>query len=307
MSQSTVSFVLNNTRGQTIPEETRRRVLEAARKLDYRPRASARSLAAGRSDVVLLALPGLPISSNLSRFIEQLAAALAEHGLSLVTHLSEGHGRPLPDLCAAVDASAVISLIPFDEETTEALHRAGAEVVLGTGSQARAELQEIGRLQAQYLMSLGHGRLGYARPGEHPTQFRVQERLRGVAAACAEHGLAEPVALEVEMDGLKAALAVDEWTDAAVTAVCAYNDETAMAVLAGMHLRGLRAPDDIAVIGVGDIAAAQVSIPPLSTIGLDYAETGQELAEAILESLAGREAAPHEGLSRPRLVRRASA
>jgi DNA-binding LacI/PurR family transcriptional regulator len=307
VSQSTVSFVLNNTRGQTIPEETRRRVLDAAKKLDYRPRASARSLAAGRSDVVLLALPGLAISANLSRFIEQLAAALAEHGLSLVTHLAEGHGRPLPDLCAAVDASAVISLIPFDEDTTEALHRAGAEVVLGTGSQARTELQQIGRLQAEHLIGLGRSRLGYARPGEHPTQFRVRERLRGVVAACAEHGLAEPVALEVEMDSPKAALAVDQWTDASVTGVCGYNDETAMAVLAGMHLRGLRAPDDIAVIGVGDIAAAQVSIPPLSTIGLDYAETGRELAQAIMESLAGRNAAPHDGLSRPRLVRRASA
>jgi DNA-binding LacI/PurR family transcriptional regulator len=307
VSQSTVSFVLNNTPGQTIPEETRRRVLEAAKKLDYRPRASARSLAAGRSDVVLLALPGLPISANLSRFIEQLAAALAEHGLSLVTHLAEGHGRPLPDLCAAVDASAVISLIPFDEETTEALHRAGAEVVLGTGAQARAELQEIGRLQAQHLIGLGRRRLGYARPGENPTAFRVQERLAGVAAACAEHGLPQPVALEVEMDGVKAALAVDQWTDEAVTAVCAYNDETAMAVLAGMHLRGLRAPDDIAVIGVGDIAAAQVSIPPLSTIGLDYEETGRELAQAILDSLAGGKPAPQDSLSRPRVVRRASA
>ncbi len=307
VSQSTVSFVLNNTRGQTITEETRRRVLEAAKKLDYRPRASARSLAAGRSDVVLLALPGLPISANLSRFIEQLAAALAEHGLSLVTHLAEGHGRPLPDLCAAVDASAVISLIPFDEETTEALHRAGAEVVLGTGSQARAELQLIGRLQAEHLISLGRSRLGYALPAEHPTQFRVQERMRGVAAACAERGLAEPVALEVAMDGAQAALAVDQWTDASVTAVCAYNDETAMAVLAGMHRRGLRAPDDIAVIGVGDIAAARVSIPPLTTIGLDYGETGRELAQAILDSLAGGESALQDGLSRPRLVRRASA
>jgi DNA-binding LacI/PurR family transcriptional regulator len=307
VSQSTVSFVLNGTPGQTIPEETRRRVLDAVKKLDYRPRASARSLAAGRSDVVLLALPGVPISANLSGFIEQLAAALAEHGLSLVTHLAEGHGRPLPDLCAAVDASAIISLIPFDEETTEALHRAGAQVVLGTGSQARTELQAIGRLQAEHLISLGRRRLGYGLPGEHPTQFRVQERLRGVAAACAEHGLPEPVALEVAMDGAEAALVVDQWTEASVTAVCAYNDETAMAVLAGMHRRGLRAPDDIAVIGVGDIAAARVSIPPLTTIGFDYGETGRELAQAILESLAGREPAPQDGLARPRLVRRASA
>ena len=81
-----------------------------------------------------------------------------------------------------------------------------------------------------------------------------------------------------------------------------------MAVLAGMHLRGLLAPDDIAVIGVGDIPAAQVSIPALTTIGFDYGETGRELAQAILENLSGREAAaPQDGLSRPRLVRRASA
>ena len=41
----------------------------------------------------------------------------------------------------------------------------------------------------------GRDRLGYALPGEHATQFRVQERLRGVAAACAERGLAAPIAL----------------------------------------------------------------------------------------------------------------
>lgn len=307
VSQSTVSFVINDTPGQTIPEETRRRVLEAAKRLDYRPRASARSLAAGRSDVVLLALPELPISANLSRFIEQLAAALAERGLSLVTHLAEGHGRPLPDLCAAVDASAVITLIPFDEETTDALRRAGAEVVLGTGNQARVELQAIGRLQAEHLISLGRGRLGYALPGRQPTQFRVRERLRGVADACAAHGLAQPVALEVDMDGPAAARAVEQWTGASVTAVCAYNDETAMAVLAGMHLRDLRAPEDIAVIGVGDIAAAQVSIPPLSTIGFDYEEAGREVARSVIDGLAGGKPTPPEGLSRPQLVRRASA
>ena len=306
VSQTTVSFVLNDTPGQTIPEETRRRVLDAAKRLDYRPRASARALAAGRSDVVLLALPGLPISANLSRFIEQLAAALAEHGLSLVTHLAEGHGRPLPDLCAAVDASAVISLIPFDEETTEALHRAGAAVVLGTGSQARAELQEIGRFQAQHLIGQGRGRLGYALPEQHATQWRVQERLSGVAAACAERGLAEPLALEVEMDGARAAPAVDRWIQASVTAVCAYNDETAMAVLAGMHLRGLRAPDDIAVIGVGDTAATRVSIPALSTVSLDYAETGRELALAVVASLDGAPPTPPDSFSHPRLIRRAS-
>lgn len=307
MSQTTVSFVLNDTRGQTIPEETRRRVLEAAKRLDYRPRGSARSLAAGRSDVVLLALPGVPISANLSRFIEQLAAALAEHGLSLVTHLSEGHGRPLPDLCAAVDASAVISLIPLDEETSAALERAGAEVVLGAGSQARAELQEVGRVQAQHLIDSGCERIAYALPAEHAAQFRVRERLRGVAEACADHGLPEPLALNVDMSAEQAASVVDRWVGAGVTGVCAYNDELAMAVLAGLHARGLRAPEDLAVVGVGDLPAAQVCIPPLSTVAFDYARTGRDLARVLVESLEGETPTPQQSISSPRLVRRASA
>jgi DNA-binding LacI/PurR family transcriptional regulator len=79
-----------------------------------------------------------------------------------------------------------------------------------------------------------------------------------------------------------------------------------MAVLAGMHLRGLRAPDDIAVIGVGDTAATRVSIPALSTVSLDYAETGRELALAVVASLDGAPPTPPDSFSHPRLIRRAS-
>ena len=50
-----------------------------------------------------------------------------------------------------------------------------------------------------------------------------------------------------------------------------------------------------------------MSIPPLSTIGFDYAETGRELALAIVEGLAGGNPAPQGSLSRPRLIPRASA
>ena len=218
VSQTTVSFVLNGTPGQTIPEPTRRRVLEAARRLDYRPRASARALASGRSDVVLLALPGLPISANLSRFIEvPLAAALAEHGLSLVTHLAEGHGRALPDLCAAVDASAVVSLMPFDEETeagpAPGRRRGHASAGEAGPVRAPADRPAPGR---RHVIGLGRGRLGYALPAEHATQWRVQERLRGVAAACAEQGLPEPVALPVAPDPRRAAQSVDQWVNASV-------------------------------------------------------------------------------------------
>src|SRR3954471_9609606 len=153
VSRTTVSFVLNDKPGLSIPEETRKRVLDAARRLDYRPRASARSLAAGRSDVVLFAIPDLPIGAGISRFAEELAAALAHLGLTLVTHLAGAHGRPLPDVCATVGATAVVGFVSFDADTVRALHRAGAQVVLPSPTEHIADaMLPIGRVQARHLI-----------------------------------------------------------------------------------------------------------------------------------------------------------
>jgi DNA-binding LacI/PurR family transcriptional regulator len=78
VSRSTVSFVLNGTKGQTIPEPTWQRVLEAAARLRYAPSAEARTLSRGRSDVVLLYQPPqLPMSADIGALVEFLAAEFA--------------------------------------------------------------------------------------------------------------------------------------------------------------------------------------------------------------------------------------
>ncbi|ROO87335.1 LacI family transcriptional regulator [Actinocorallia herbida] len=307
VSQTTVSFVLNNRPGQTIPEETRRRVLEAARQLDYRPHASARALAAGRSDIVLLAVPDLPIGQGISSFIEGLASALAEHNLNLVTHLAGAHGRSLPDVCAAVSASAVVGFGAFDADTVQALHRAGADVVLPTLPDRDAPMMEpVGRLQAEHLIAHGHRRLGYALPA-HPGLFPMaEERLQGAVAACADAGAEPPLALTVSLDLDSGAQAVGRWRENGVTAVCAFNDETAMAVLAGMRAHGLAAPGDMAVIGADDIAAARLTAPPLTSVSFDLRQVVERRAAAVVAALAGeRRADPGSDID-PRIVLRES-
>ncbi|MGW7133433.1 LacI family DNA-binding transcriptional regulator [Streptomyces bobili] len=211
VSQATVSYVLNNRADQPISEETRRRVLEAARNLDYRPHASARTLAAGRSDIALLSIPDLPIGSGISRFVEQLAGELAEHGLTLVTHITGAHGRPLPDICAAVGASIVIGFDSFDQDTAQALRRAGAEVVLpASDAKLPSAMGPIGRMQAEHLIGRGHQRLGYALPG-HPGMLPMaQERLHGATEACLTAGIGLPVALSTSLDPASAAAAVGQ-------------------------------------------------------------------------------------------------
>lgn len=306
VSQTTVSFVLNNRPGQSISEETRRRVLEAARSLDYRPHASARTLAAGRSDIVLLSVPDLPIGAGISHFVEQLATALAEHGLTLVTHLAGAHGRPLPDVCAAVGASVVVGFGTFDRDTVQALYRAGATLVLPPDGDDASAMRPIGRLQAEHLISCGHRRIGYAMP-EHPGLLPMAEqRLLGAREACADAGIDPPVVAATDLRVADAAAAVARWTERSVTGVCAFNDETAIAVLAGMREHGLTAPSDLAVIGVDDIPTAPLSCPPLTTVGFDLDEVVRHRAEAIVTGLAGGEDQPTRVTFRPRVVLRST-
>jgi DNA-binding LacI/PurR family transcriptional regulator len=287
VSQTTVSFVLNDKPGHSIPEATRLRILDVARQLDYRPHGSARALAAGRSDIVLLSVPDLPIGGAISRFIEEMASALADQGLALVTHLAGAHGRPLADVCATVNASVVIGFTSFDEDTVQALYRAGADVVLPSHFSHDEAERPVGRLQAEHLIGRGHRRIGYAMPAHPGLREMAEGRLEGVTDACA-------------------AAAVGEWTSRSVTAVCAFNDETAIALLAGMREQGLAAPADLAVIGVDDIPTARLAAPPLTTVGFDLREAGQRRAEMVMASLAGRE--PRRAAQQHwKLVERASA
>ncbi|NUP31122.1 MAG: LacI family DNA-binding transcriptional regulator [Streptomycetaceae bacterium] len=306
VSQTTVSFVLNNRPGQSIPEETRQRVLEAARRLDYRLNASARSLAAGRSDIVLLAVPDLPIGSGITRFIEGLAAALAEHGLTLVTHLEGAHGRALPDVCASVGASAVIGFGPFAPDVAEALRRAGAHAVVPSGRTEQFTMHPIGRLQAEHLIGRGHERIGYVRPA-HPGLVRMaNERLRGVKDACRAAELPAPVVVSTGLETAEAAEAVAQLRAESVTGVCAFNDETAIAVLAGMREHGLTAPGDMAVIGVDDIPTARLAAPPLTTTVFRLDEVVRRRAERLVAELTGAEPRPLKPRIDPEIVQRSS-
>ncbi|MBR7833772.1 LacI family DNA-binding transcriptional regulator [Actinospica durhamensis] len=306
VSRTTVSYVLNNRPGEVIPEDTRRRVLEAAERLAYRPRASARTLAGGRSDIVVLSIPDLPIGPSISRFVEELATSLAKHGLTLFTHLMSAHGRPLADVCATVEAAAVLGFGSFEPETVAALQRLGVAMVEPVDADYNASMGPIGRLQAEHLIERGHRRLGYALPAEPGFRQMAEGRLRGAAAACAAAGLPAPVALIADPEAADAEQAVSQWRELSVTGVCAFNDEVAFAVLAGLRQAGLGAPQDMAVIGADDIPTARFATPPLSTVSIDLAEAGRHRAEQVVTGLAGERVDLSSALVKVALVHRAT-
>jgi DNA-binding LacI/PurR family transcriptional regulator len=147
-------------------------------------------------------------------------------------------------------------------------------------------------LAMQHLFA--HQRKRIAFIGGSLAHFSIAQRALGYRRAFFEAGLLFDPSLEVTIDaGLDpdtgAALAMQRLLDAPAStgqrpdAVFAYNDAAALAALRVCLARGLRVPQDIAIIGFDDIPAAAHATPPLSTISVDKEALGRRGVELLLE------------------------
>jgi len=277
--------VLNNTEQQTISTPTRARVLQAAANLGYVPSAAARTLRLGRSGMVVGLLPDWPIGPALGAFAQELTIALAERNLTFLLHPKAAPDRPLVEVFKAVAPAAVLL---FDSRDWSGLDAVDVviELPLGMpqmppGAPDRDPSGGVGKAQVDHLVGRGHRRLGFARPDDPRLTGFAESRLASVRNSCKTHRLTAPMVRRVSLTPRGGVQALKAWCAKDVTAVCAYNDEVALAVLAGMHALQLRAPRDLAVIGVDDIPAAALAAPALTTIGFDIGRCAQHLAELI--------------------------
>ena len=316
VSRATVSYVLNDTPHQSIPEATRRRVLDAAAELGYTPSAAARALRSGRSDIVLALLPDWPIGPAVGGIMEQLSAALAAEGLTFLAHPQVTGRGDLAQLWKAISPVAVLSFGQLSPAETDSIRAAGIEVTLSLmdgayGGRAlfAGSLRRTGRLQAEHLAARGHARLGYAYPDNPRVGAIADARLDGVRAACAELGLGEPDARTIPLAPQPAADAVAAWRQQSppVTGICAFNDQLAFAVLAGLRAHGLRAPRDMAVVGVDDIPTAALADPPLTTVTVDPAILARRAVRHVLAALNGERPPSRPGPDSQRILVRESA
>lgn len=271
VSRATVSYVLNDAPGQKISEQTRQAVLRAAEELGYRPNEAARSLASGRSRLVMLIVPHVRLGELVVEIASALTGELIGRGLTLSVHFAQPgpeHGD-IADLAAQLDASAVMFIAPPTESVTDRLSASGiiALSLLGEQDSPMSIVnRRIGELQIDHLVERGHRSIAYARSDvERLDIFRLgrEEGARGRAEA---RGLPD---LQVEVlatSGEGAAAIVGRWHRSGVTAIAAYNDDVAFISLHGIRMAGLSCPDDVAVIGVDDETVGLVSAPPLTTI-----------------------------------------
>ena len=268
VSRTTVSFVLNGRDQHGISAETRQLVAETARRLGYVPSAAGRSLQAGRSNVVVCLVPDLPVTEAFEIMKRQLSAALSHNGYTCLFLEGAGSSTNLSDVWQHVDPAAVVSfaaLSRIDAATLNAaeipsidnvLHPEGAQIG-GLNQQA------IGRKQVEHLAAQGHRSIGFAAIADPREATFCRPRIAGAQQACRELGLPEPVVavMNYTPDTAREALAVWRASSTPVTAVAAFNDLLAIAVLSACRIDGLTVPDDVAVIGVDDLPAARLVMP----------------------------------------------
>jgi DNA-binding LacI/PurR family transcriptional regulator len=286
-----VSYVVNGVPGKVTPE-TRERVLAIAAELGYSQYGPGRTLKSGVSDVVLLVLTDLPVGHALNSLIDELESRLAEAGLSLVLFRVSERANPVSRVWREIGPCAVIGLDTIDDVDAAEMRDAGIDVFRLGLADANApgvlvqSQTSVGEAQVRHLAGRGHRHLGFAYPEDPRVRHFADLRLEGVMAAAAARGL-PPIDVRIVPLGLpRAVSAVEPWLadTSPITAVCAYNDGIAFAILAAVRQHGRRVPEDLAVIGVDNDPVGELMSPTLTTVDTRHVQVGDELARLVILS-----------------------
>ncbi|GIH20455.1 LacI family DNA-binding transcriptional regulator [Rugosimonospora africana] len=292
VSIATVSRVLQGSR-PTSPA-TRQRVLRAVEALNYVPLRAGRPLAT-RHEAHGLVLAGLsgPYFSELLVGYESTAN---QYGQSVVVVTGEGRNdivKSVRNLDRRVDG-VVLTHGALDDTRARMLSRSLPTVLVGRppldGCDTVAVENATGTLElVSHLIEHGRRRLVFA--GDPAHAHDIRERYAGFRAALERHGLAEaapPIRVFYEeLSAAEVVSAIGEPNCAADGLVCA-NDEVAVATMALLTQKGVKVPDDVAVVGFDDIMTARYMTPGLTTVRQPTYELGRWAAIRLHERIQGR-------------------
>lgn len=319
VSAGTVSRALANK--SVVNAKTRDRIQALAREHGFRVNQMASKLRRQETGVIAVVIPlGHDRRQHISdpffmTLLGALADELTERGYDLM--LSRAIPQDDPAWLERIVSSGMIDgvLMIGQSDQFDAIEEVAGEyrplVVWGShrdgqvhcsvGSDNRAG----GQLAAEFLIGKGRSNLLFLGA---TIGIEIEERYRGAAAVVADHGLGDlrqlPVHLSMEemSDELTAILAALEQ---GVDGIIAASDTIATTAIRLLDQRGIKVPDDVAVIGFDDLPLASHTVPQLTTIRQNIAGGAAEMVERLMQRLGGVEA---EALvMSPELIVRASA
>lgn len=297
VSKSIASRVLNRDPGLLVRPETRERVFEAARQLNYRPHAAARGLKRAETGALGLLVPPLtnPVYVRIIRGAFERALER-----DFVVLLAEDFGPQQADETFArlvqtgrIDGLIVASARP-GHPLLRSLRRRGIphvfanRAVEGSGRNVVMDDARASVAALDNLVALGHRSVG------HVAGPRSLDTARRRAAAFREHATRCRIRARVaegdfgESGGASAAAALlSQVLD--LTALYTSTMSQAVGALHTAWQLGLSVPDDLSVIAYDDMPLADFLRPPLTTIRMPLAELGAAAVDALVDQLLGGE------------------
>ena len=277
VSQKTVSRVFNDE--PYVGEEVRRRVLEAARRLGYRPNPAARALHSGRTHRIGVASLGSAFfgPSTLLVALER-AARETGYALSIVNTFEDEQGSLADALQSllAQGVDAIVLLEPIDEGEAPLVVDVPVLTLGQAPSVSSPTLLTVGAHEGgdpaedavRHLLSLGH--LTVQHVAGPLRWWAARERLDGWQRILKEENRTVPPYIEGDWTAASGYRAGQELArDPEATAVFVANDDMAIGVLRSLHESGRQVPRDISLVGFDDIPPAAYLSPALTTVRPD--------------------------------------
>lgn len=304
VSLSTVSLVVNGKSG--VSPERRERILKVIKELGYR--VDKRQNIATETKVFGILMESLSEASRSEGFYTRIVSGIEETaydlGHQVILHVYRPDVDPINSIRELMGRDINGLIIANDGDVTpqviQQISKAGLPMVLVENYQVipihsvTADNFTAGRIMTEYLIDLGHRRIGgIGGPAKYSS---LNDRMRGHQIALAEHGIAIDPCLQpppvsghprkgyVQMQQL---LALQE----PPTAVFAVSDRAAFGAMEAVKDAGLRIPDDISVVGIDDVRDSAYSTPPLTTFTVPKYDLGR-MAVFLLHDLTREKPVP---------------
>jgi LacI family transcriptional regulator len=311
---ATVSVVLNNVPGRSIPHETRERVRAAARKFNYQPSLLARSLRKKRTYSVGVIVPELTDGYH-TLVMSGIGDLLMREGYIYFS----AHHRHKPDLIEEYPRLLVgrgaEGLIAIDTLLSHALPMpvvavAGHKKISGV-TNVVLDHARAAELSLRHLHRLGHRHIAFMRG--QPFSSDSDDRWRSIVNVARDLGIdiRPELTIHLEQDLTSPELGYPVVQQllrhrTRFTALVSFNDIAAIGAIRALRDANLRVPEDVSVIGFDDIQMAAYHNPRLTTIRQPLHNMGETAARILLQRIQGFKDYPEEFSVPPELIIRES-
>jgi DNA-binding LacI/PurR family transcriptional regulator len=302
VSISTASKALNDRKD--VGEETKQRIREIAKELNYEPSHFARALAMRKTEnigVITVRYYGTPVLANpfYSKIIEGIEEQLISNNLNLLTNVlrrEQVDSLEIPKMVKEKNVDGLILLGYMPEEFVSMVADRGLPVV-AVDNRVKGNLISTivtddvngAREATAYLLKTGHKRVGYLSGPSQRMSFKKREE--GFRLAFKDAGMQVDERLvvfnepeEAGISWIKKIISYPEKPDA----IFACNDITAILCINLLKENGIKVPDDMSVIGFDNIDLTEHFIPSVSTVDIDKEKMGMKAVELLLDRIQKR-------------------